>query len=416
MPALGGVIEIPALWERVQSRYPDIDRETFDNALKRLSEQQIIDLKFAMDTLSVKDPEAGIQHPKGLLYYVLWRPEKKQETQLEQIKKAFSHYDTIEDRTSDWLTMTQSGIQYELEGYTLEQMKQAAARILKTGDRRIKNRQKMIDRILKRMKEYRSRFEFGSEGLTEEVLKQAYERVKQKEPRFSTLIPFNYLKKELPQYDNEQINELLLKLEKKRIIDLQVAYDASQVNEPEYGIELPGRGLVYFVRWRDNKKKQLSETEIKELFIREAKDVWDESSLIDQIELTVEIKDQKKLMSLLSSGKQRAIGSSLIQVPKEFQLLISKEALNLPEEKFRDYLRHETIHLGYPRHDKGFRKLAKEKNIPLTILHGESGTFKVQEKRGRRYHTINEFETLAEAELYAKQVAAEEGKKVRVHY
>lgn len=176
-PALGGVIEIPALWERVHSRI-SIDRETFDKTLKKLSEQEIIDLKFAMDSMVVKDPEAGITHPKGLLYYVLYRPEKKKETQLDKIKKAFSS------------------------------------------------------------------------EVTEDDIKRAYLKVKQEETRFSDLIPFNYLKKELRGFDEEEIDQKLLELEKKRIVDLQVAYDASQVQEPEYGINLPGRGLIYFVRFR----------------------------------------------------------------------------------------------------------------------------------------------------------------------
>ncbi|WP_287583951.1 hypothetical protein [Candidatus Borrarchaeum sp.] len=71
-PALGGVIEIPLLREKVISR-SSIGQQKFNEFIKEMGNKGIIDLKFAMDTLSVKEPEKGIRLPKGLAYYVLWR-------------------------------------------------------------------------------------------------------------------------------------------------------------------------------------------------------------------------------------------------------------------------------------------------------------------------------------------------------
>ncbi len=86
------------------------------------------------------------------------------------------------------------------------------------------------------------------------TIKKIYEEANIKESRFHGLIPLDIIKKNLIQkyskFTPDKINELLLELEEKRIIDLQIAYDASTIKEPEYGIEVPGRGMVYFLKFR----------------------------------------------------------------------------------------------------------------------------------------------------------------------
>lgn len=85
------------------------------------------------------------------------------------------------------------------------------------------------------------------------ALKEVYEEICSTEPRFSNLIPLSALKTKLYEnynLSNELVDQTLLRLEKERKIDLQVAYDAGSLIGAEYGIKIPGRGLVFYVRWR----------------------------------------------------------------------------------------------------------------------------------------------------------------------
>ena len=40
-------------------------------------------------------------------------------------------------------------------------------------------------------------------------------------------------------------------MENNREIDLDEAYDASEIEEPEFGISISGRGLIYYVKMRE---------------------------------------------------------------------------------------------------------------------------------------------------------------------
>lgn len=86
------------------------------------------------------------------------------------------------------------------------------------------------------------------------LLKRTYKDLNEREARFQGVIPLDLIKKQINkkvQLSEVLINDHLLELEKQRIIDLQIAYDASSIKEPEYGIDLPGRGLVYFLIFRN---------------------------------------------------------------------------------------------------------------------------------------------------------------------
>lgn len=69
--------------------------------------------------------------------------------------------ENMEDRTGEWLKVSQEEVRKELESMTIQDMKIAAEYILKSGDARLRNKNRMIDKILMRMASYRSRFEFG---------------------------------------------------------------------------------------------------------------------------------------------------------------------------------------------------------------------------------------------------------------
>jgi len=67
------------------------------------------------------------------------------------------------DRTGDWLSMHPLEVERELDKYTVKEMKEASTFILKKGDKRLRNKEQMKQRILQRMSAYASRFEFGAD-------------------------------------------------------------------------------------------------------------------------------------------------------------------------------------------------------------------------------------------------------------
>ncbi|MFX1284746.1 MAG: hypothetical protein ACFFB5_13890 [Promethearchaeota archaeon] len=86
------------------------------------------------------------------------------------------------------------------------------------------------------------------------LLREIYHEVNAEESRFHGLLPLDLIKKKInqkkPNLTLDDINRFLLMMEEERIIDLQIAYDASSIKEPEFGIEIPGRGLIYFLKYR----------------------------------------------------------------------------------------------------------------------------------------------------------------------
>lgn len=85
------------------------------------------------------------------------------------------------------------------------------------------------------------------------ILREIYLEISRKEHGFAGLLPIDEIKDALHQkidISNELIDEMILELEKNREIDLQVAYDSSEVKRPEMGIKVPGRGLIYLLKYR----------------------------------------------------------------------------------------------------------------------------------------------------------------------
>jgi len=159
----------------------------------------------------------------------------------------------------------------------------------------------------------------------------------------------------------------------------------------------------------------MDDNQLKRHFIRIAKNVWDNSPMIENLELEVKHRKGGCHMSLAypANATPSAVGNSLLRMPRKVSLIISDKTKDLPKEKFDDLLRHEALHLGYPRHDMWFRRQADKLNIPITFNLSEGGGYQVQRKEGSRYKTVKSFPTMQQAELYAKQLVAEEIKKPR---
>lgn len=84
-------------------------------------------------------------------------------------------------------------------------------------------------------------------------IRVAYDKIRADEPAYTGLIPIDILKKRIHQTDStltdKQIDESLLDMERKRIVDLQIAYDPTKAKGKEYGIKTE-RGLIMYVRYR----------------------------------------------------------------------------------------------------------------------------------------------------------------------
>lgn len=165
----------------------------------------------------------------------------------------------------------------------------------------------------------------------------------------------------------------------------------------------------------------MQEKDILKEFKKVSKDIWKDSPMIDKIDINVKIRKQGYMMSLGYTAnpiaRPRAIGSSLVRVPTKMSLYISEEAMKLPKPQFQQLLRHEAIHMGYPRHDVGFRNIAKKHNIPMTFSQSEGGEYMVQVKEGSRYSTVESFPSLEGAKEFAhKLFESKKYERIRIRY
>ena len=160
------------------------------------------------------------------------------------------------------------------------------------------------------------------------------------------------------------------------------------------------------------------ETWFRNNFLSQAKVIW-KSSLIDKLSLDVVIRDQKYYMSLgyLPSQNPMAFDDTLVRMPSHATLYVSTKLMDKPTVFMMALLRHEAVHLGYPRHDEGFRKVCQLHNIPMTESNYEKGEFEVMRKEGSRYVLLKSFKTFDEANNFATQQAgANPGTRYRIRY
>ncbi|MHA1265544.1 MAG: hypothetical protein ACTSRS_09945 [Candidatus Helarchaeota archaeon] len=90
----------------------------------------------------------------------------------------------------------------------------------------------------------------------QKMVKEIYQHLNIKN-NYGEVVPIPLLKQELlektPGLSTEDFNTFLLKLEEKRVLDLQIASDPTKVPDAQEGIAHPQRGLIYYVVWRREK-------------------------------------------------------------------------------------------------------------------------------------------------------------------
>ncbi len=158
-------------------------------------------------------------------------------------------------------------------------------------------------------------------------------------------------------------------------------------------------------------------------FIEFTKSIWSEKTYNEYLKTRIVFSDdppsQGVLASVTSSGVQRAIGDSLVQVAPKYTVRFAPRLFDLPEAKAEGFLKHEVIHLGYPRHDADFRYLAKEVGAPLTENDSDGGGVRLEVKEGARYKVVQQFETEGEARKFWRTIKDDpshelHGKKFRI--
>ncbi len=178
-----------------------------------------------------------------------------------------------------------------------------------------------------------------------------------------------------------------------------------------------------FGKTQKKKKKKPIRTigSIRKQFIGETKKIWKNApSFVDKLEVKVNIREKQKVMAQLVHDariKQRAIGNCIYRCPTKVELDISKKALSLPEKQFKNLIGHESIHLGYARHDRDFAKLAEKHNIGITFAQIKGEGYKLQFKEGARYKTHKVFKSKKEADdYYDKHLCGKTKKRWRIYY
>ena len=153
------------------------------------------------------------------------------------------------------------------------------------------------------------------------------------------------------------------------------------------------------------KNKCLTTNQIKKMFITEAKKTWSNGqNMTNKIDINVSIQDCKEYLALVrkKDAHSYAIGNFLVQTPKKITLKICDNLQKISITDFKKLVRHETLHMGYPRHDKNFRHTAHRQGIPVSFNEMEGGQVELRgkPKDERFYHHIKDFGTPEEAYKY----------------
>lgn len=110
----------------------------------------------------------------------------------------------------------------------------------------------------------------------------------------------------------------------------------------------------------------------------------------------------------------KAIDDDLMVPSGLYVLNVSERLLEKPAEFVDKIMGHEALHVGYPRHDVNFRRLATRHGLPLTESWAEDPGWKVQRKEGARYKTLETFETEQQAREWALEERSRNPGKYRL--
>ena len=156
------------------------------------------------------------------------------------------------------------------------------------------------------------------------------------------------------------------------------------------------------------------------MFEEEIKNVWENwDKAINFDNIIIEIREKHDaLMSIRAGHKDYTSKASGLFLRRRFgfelpiKLYITPRAMELSEDKFRAYLRHEALHIGYPRHDLNFQYYVKKINAPLTEYEMEHDdneekvyvvSYQPKHKKGARFIKLKEFHDYEKAREYSSR-------------
>lgn len=123
-----------------------------------------------------------------------------------------------------------------------------------------------------------------------------------------------------------------------------------------------------------------------------------------RFEMSHEQADRSVMASLTFNPRLvSAIDDALLMAAPLYVLRVSDALLEQPADVVKGIMRHEALHVGYPKHDIKFRTMAAKYRIPLTESWTKDPGWKVQRKEGARFVTIKTFEDEREARRFAQE-------------
>lgn len=150
-----------------------------------------------------------------------------------------------------------------------------------------------------------------------------------------------------------------------------------------------------------------------------SKNIW--GDVVDNIEFKCEQKtvNPHHLASLMRSAKcsPLAMNGHLLRYCRKYTLQLSPRFLSLTEKQRKRILRHEALHIGYPRHTKEFMDVALKVDAPISEASIDKNIISIEARTNGRYHRIMTAQTPDEAHKKAKEYHKNNPKhRVRISY
>jgi len=156
----------------------------------------------------------------------------------------------------------------------------------------------------------------------------------------------------------------------------------------------------------------MSRAQAFELFKQAVRKVWTNGDeLIRRAEFQLGGQPDSKVLAAVMfprNARIRAIDNTVVRFAPTYELRVSDRLLEKPKPYIEGIMVHEAIHVGYPRHDADFKKLARRHNAPLTETQAETPGYQVQRKEGSRFKTVRVFEDEQEAIRWGKEQAIQD--------
>lgn len=167
-------------------------------------------------------------------------------------------------------------------------------------------------------------------------------------------------------------------------------------------------------------RKEILKQKLREKFHKETNEIWGDFFVKNNLDFEFEItKPQRTPARVIypnSKHLPQAISRMMLRFPKNEKIKVQagEDLFGLDEKIIDKVIRHEAIHLGHPKHDDNFRRVANEVGTGISMSQILGKGFQVQVKEGNRYKTTKVFPTYDEALIFGKEFAKLNKLNVRI--